>query len=109
MPDFSAFFESIGYQALYVFLYALRVAVPLVALIVVIQCYRSVKIGRRPQAPVMMLEEVTTHAKFPVLYWENSIGRSRSCDVSLPDATLTRDHAVLMRRELCLLFSDTFS
>lgn len=109
MPDFSAFFESIGYQALYVFLYALRVVVPLVTLIVVIQCYRSVKIGRRPQAPVMMLEEVTTHAKFPVLYWENSIGRSRSCDVSLPDVTMSRDHAVLMRREQGWFVIDTNS
>lgn len=109
MPDFSAFFESLGYQALYVFLYALRILVPVLALIIVIKCFRSVKLGRRPAAPVMMLEEVTTHARFPVLYWENSIGRSRSCDITLPDATMSRDHAVLMRREEGWFIIDTNS
>ena len=109
MPDFSAFFESLGYQTLYVFLYALRILVPVLALIIVIKCFRSVKLGRRPAAPVMMLEEVTTHARFPVLYWENSIGRSRSCDITLPDATMSRDHAVLMRREEGWFIIDTNS
>ncbi len=109
MPDFSAFFESLGYQTLYVFLYALRILAPVLALIIVIKCFRSVKLGRRPAAPVMMLEEVTTHARFPVLYWENSIGRSRSCDITLPDATMSRDHAVLMRREEGWFIIDTNS
>ncbi len=109
MPDFSAFFESLGYQTLYVFLYALRILVPVLALIIVIKCFRSVKLGRRPAAPVMMLEEVTTHVRFPVLYWENSIGRSRSCDITLPDATMSRDHAVLMRREEGWFIIDTNS
>lgn len=109
MPDFSAFFESVGYQALYLFLYVLRILVPVLALIIVIKCFRSVKLGRRPAAPVMMLEEVTTHARFPVLYWENSIGRSRSCDITLPDPTMSRDHAVLMRREEGWFIIDTNS
>lgn len=109
MPDLSAFFASMGHQALYLFLYILRILVPVLTLIIVIKCYRSVKLGRRPAEPVIMLEEVTTHARFPVLYWENSIGRSRSCDIVLPDATMSRDHAVLMRREEGWFIIDTNS
>ncbi len=109
MPDLNELFASWGYQALYTFLYALRMVTPFLVLLIVLQCYRSVKMGRRPQAPVIMLEEMTTHVKLPVLYWENSIGRSKSCDISLPDATMSRDHAVLMRREQGWLVVDTNS
>lgn len=109
MPELSEFFASLGYQTLYLFLYILRILVPVLTLLIVVKCYRSVKRGRRPAEPVMMLEEVTTHARFPVLYWENSIGRSRSCDIVLPDATMSRDHAVLMRREEGWFIIDTNS
>ena len=85
------------------------ITVPLLALFVVLRCYRSVKRGRRPEAPVMTLEESVTHTRIPVLYWENSIGRSKSCDISLPDPAISRDHAVLMRREQGWFVIDTGS
>ena len=44
-----------------------------------------------------------------VLYWENSIGRSKSCDIYLPDATASRDHAVLLRRDEGWFICDTGS
>ena len=90
-------------------LYVLRILVPLFSIIVVYKCFTSLKRGRRPEDPVIILEEMTTHAIFPVLYWENSIGRSKSCDIVLPDATASRDHAVLMRRESGWLVTDTGS
>ena len=39
-----------------------------------------------------MLWDEASGTRFPVLYWENSIGRSKSCDIYLPDATASRDH-----------------
>ncbi len=87
----------------------LRALVPVLALYVVWRSYTSFKKGQRRRDPVIMLWEETSGARFPVLYWENSIGRSKSCDICLPDATVSRDHAVLMRREEGWVVCDTGS
>ena len=76
-----------------------RAVTPIFALYVVWRCYTSFKKGQRRKDPVILLEDAATGARFPVLYWENSIGRSRSCDIQIPDEAVSRDHAVLMRRE----------
>ena len=67
----------------------LRALVPLLALYVVWRCYTSFKKGQRRRDPVIMLWDEASGARFPVLYWENSIGRSRSCDITLPDAAFS--------------------
>lgn len=100
--------EFLG-TALTMILFAMRVLIPLLSLIVLWRCFVSLRRGRRREDPVILLEEMTTHVKIPVLYWENSIGRSRSCDIVLPDNTASRDHAVLMRRESGWLITDTNS
>lgn len=105
LAQFFGFLET----ALTVILFALRVLIPLLSLVVLWRCFVSLRRGRRREDPVIVLEEMTTHAKIPVLYWENSIGRSRSCDIVLPDNTASRDHAVLMRREAGWLITDTNS
>lgn len=87
----------------------LRVLVPLLALYVVWRCYTSFKKGQRRRDPVIMLWDEASGTRFPVLYWENSIGRSKSCDISVPDATISRDHAVLMRRDEGWFICDTGS
>ena len=96
-------------SAISVFLYTIRIIVPLLSIFVVWKCYLSLRRGRRKEEPVVMLEEMSGHTKIPVLYWENSIGRSRSCDIILPDPTASRDHAVLMRRESGWFITDTGS
>ena len=63
----------------------LRAIVPLLALYVVWRCYTSFKKGQRRRDPVVMLWDEASGTRFPVLYWENSIGRSKSCDIYLPD------------------------
>ena len=45
----------------------------------------------------------------PVLYWENSIGRGRGCDLTIADDTVSRDHCVLLRRENGWFVTDTNS
>lgn len=90
-------------------LFIFRIIVPLVSIIVIIKCFSSLKKGRRREDPVVILEDMVTKETIPVLYWENSIGRSKSCDIVLRDATASRNHAVLMRRETGWLVSDTGS
>ncbi len=87
----------------------LRIIVPVMTLYVVWRSYTSFRKGQRRRNPVIMLADHDAKMKFPVLYWENSIGRSKSCDVVLPDQTASRDHAVLMRREEGWFVCDTGS
>ncbi|WP_326975088.1 FtsW/RodA/SpoVE family cell cycle protein [Caproicibacter sp. BJN0012] len=92
-----------------ILLFAARVAVALIGTVVALRCFSSLRTGRRREDPVVVLEDMTTHEVIPVLYWENSIGRSRSCDIILDDATVSRAHAVLFRRESGWLVTDTNS
>lgn len=87
----------------------LRMIVPVLALYVVWRSYTSFQKGQRRKDPVVMLWDEASGTRFPVLYWENSIGRSKSCDIYLPDATASRDHAVLMRRDEGWVVCDTGS
>ena len=87
----------------------LRILVPLLAFYVIWRCYTSFKKGQRRRDPVIMLWDEASGTRFPVLYWENSIGRSKSCDIYVPDATISRDHAVLMRRDEGWFICDTGS
>lgn len=86
-----------------------RAVTVLMVLYVIWRCYTSFKKGQRRKDLVVMLEDAATGAHFPVLYWENSIGRSRSCDIQIPDNSVSRDHAVLMRREEGWFVCDTGS
>jgi Bacterial cell division membrane protein len=90
-------------------LLAVRIVTPVFALYVIWRCYTSFKKGLRRKAPVIMLVDILHQIKFPILYWENSIGRSKSCDIMLPDAGVSRDHAVLMRRASGWMICDTES
>lgn len=87
----------------------LRVITPVLALYVVWRSYTSFQKGQRKRDPVITLWDEASGTRFPVLYWENSIGRSKSCDVYLPDATASRDHAVLLRRDEGWFICDTGS
>lgn len=92
-----------------VVLLILRAITPVLAMYVVWRSYTSFRKGQRKRDPVIMLWDEASGTRFPVLYWENSIGRSKSCDIYLPDATVSRDHAVLMRREEGWFICDTGS
>ena len=92
-----------------VVLLILRIITPVLALYVVWRSYTSFQKGQRKRDPVITLWDEASGTRFPVLYWENSIGRSKSCDVYLPDATASRDHAVLMRRDEGWFICDTGS
>ncbi len=88
---------------------AIRMLTPVLALFVVWRCFTSFKKGLRRGEPVLILRDKKYDITHPILYWENSIGRSKTCDVVLNDSTVSRDHAVLLRRELGWFVTDTES
>ncbi len=89
--------------------FAIRLAEPFLALIVIIMAFSSLRGGRRDEHALIVLENEKDNITFPVLYWENSIGRSRSSDIRLSDPTVSRDHAVLLRRNDGWFVTDTGS
>lgn len=90
MPDFSIIFDAgvVG----------LRILLPIYAIIIVYQCYAAMRRRRRTEKPLVTLCDTQTGEVIPVLFWENSIGRSKSSDVVIPNPTVSRNHCVLLRR-----------
>ena len=77
---------------------ALRALLPIYAIIIVYQCFASARRHRRPEKPLVTLEIKGTGQMIPVLFWENSIGRSKGSDIVVADMSVSRDHCVLLRR-----------
>ena len=101
MFDFSVIFD-IG-------VVGLRILLPLYAIVIVYQCYAAMRRRRRPEKPLVTLMNTRTLQKIPVVFWENSIGRSKSSDIVVPDASVSRSHAVLLRRDEGWFITDTES
>lgn len=55
------------------------------------------------------LVEVRTKKRIPLTHWENSIGRSTTCDVILNVSTVSRFHAVISKRRTGWVVADTNS
>ncbi len=89
--------------------FVIRIAEPLLALTAIIMAFYSLRAGRRDEHALITLENEADHVIYSVLYWENSIGRSRSSDIRLSDPTVSRDHAVLLRRNDGWFVTDTGS
>ena len=85
---------------------ALRFLLPLYAVVIIYQCFASMRRHRRPEKPLVTLELKDTGQQIPVLFWENSIGRSKGSDICVADPTVSRDHCVLLRRQEGWLVSD---
>ncbi len=77
----------------------LRVVIPLLAVLIIVQIYSSLRHNRRNERPLIMLWDEQDGRAIPVLYWENSIGRSRLSDIYINDPAVSREHAVLLRRD----------
>lgn len=88
--DFSVIFD--------VGVVALRILMPIYAIFIVYQCYAAMRRRRRSEKPLVTLVNTQTHEKTPVVFWENSIGRGKSNDITVNDPTVSRNHCVLLRR-----------
>lgn len=88
---------------------ALRILMPVYAIIIVYQCYAAMRRHRRPEKPLVTLYNTVTGLKLPVIFWENSIGRSRASDIVVDDPAVSRNHCVLLRRASGWYICDTGS
>lgn len=88
---------------------ALRILMPVYAIIIVYQCYAAMRRRRRPEKPLVTLYNTVTGIKLPVIFWENSIGRSRASDIVVDDPAVSRNHCVLLRRASGWYICDTGS
>ena len=74
----------------------LRYVFPLLALLILARCARSLLLFRR-EPEVWAWLEGPGNTRMAVTHWETLLGRSKSCDVVLDYPTISRSHAVLTR------------
>lgn len=73
-----------------------RYGIPLLASILLLRCMFPLLTFRR-EPEIWAWLELPGEEQLPVTHWENVIGRSHSCDITVPYATVSRNHAVLTR------------
>ena len=74
----------------------LRIAVPVLAAILLLRCAIPLLTFRR-EPEIWAWLNMADGTQVPITHWENVIGRSKSCDVSINFSTISRNHAVLTR------------
>lgn len=106
-----SFLQSLNIQVITdVAIVALRILIPLLGIIVVFQCYSSMRRQRRDEKPLIVLENKRSAQALPVLFWENSIGRAKRNDIVLSgDLSVSREHCVILRRKEGWFITDTGS
>ena len=90
-------------------IYMVHIIMVFVSFVIVFNIFTSLKKNITKEKTKIILFNKTTKQKIPIKYWENSIGRSGYSDVILQDMAVSRDHAVLFRREEGWFISDTGS
>ena len=96
MPsDITAFFNSMAGAFPYITM-VIRFLLPVLALIIVIRCARSL-LREKLQAEEWGYLSLPNGAKIPLNHWENIIGRSRSSDLYMEYPSLSRSHAAVIR------------
>ncbi len=90
-------------------LYSIQLILPFMAILIAYCCFRTLFKSLKPMRPLVVLLNRATGEKIPIMYWENSIGRDRHCDIVLNMPSISRDHAVFYRRKGGWFISDTNS
>ena len=74
----------------------LRFAAPVLAAVLLLRCARPLLTFRR-EPEIWAWLNMADGTQIPITHWENVIGRSKSCDVTIDFPTVSRNHAVLTR------------
>ena len=74
----------------------LRWAAPFLTLLLLVRCIHPLLTFRR-EPEIWAWLNLATGEQVPITHWENVIGRSKSCDVTIDFPTVSRNHAVLTR------------
>lgn len=88
---------------------SIRVLLAFFSLIILISCFSATKNRYRGKKALIILQNARTKQEYPIFYWENSIGRSKNCDITIDDTSISRNHAVIFRRKDGWFVSDTNS
>lgn len=75
-----------------------RLLFPILACVIVYRCVRSL-LGEKSEPELWGYLYIKGIGKLPVQHWENTIGRSKSCDIVVDFPTVSRTHATLMRED----------
>ena len=75
---------------------ALRIAVPVISAILLLRCILPLLTFRR-EPEIWAWLNMPDGSQIPITHWENLIGRSKSCDITIDFSTVSRNHAVLTR------------
>lgn len=86
-----------------------RIVLPVIAIILVLRCTISLIRNRPRNKPMGILVNAVNGDKIFLDKWETSIGRSKSCDITLAYGTVSRFHAVISRRRNGWTVTDTGS
>ena len=73
-----------------------RLVIPALAAILLLRCAMPLLTFRR-EPEIWAWLNMADGTQIPVTHWENVIGRSKSCDVTIDFSTVSRNHAVLTR------------
>lgn len=76
----------------------LRIALPVLALLLVFRSAASLLSFRR-EPEIWAWLRLATGELLPVTHWENLLGRKKNADIVLDFATVSKNHAVLSRRD----------
>lgn len=87
----------------------IRWIIPLLAFSIVIKCLRSLFRTRTTVSAMAVLINPITKDELPLFNWENSVGRSKQCDIVLNNPTVSRSHAVIYKGKECWKVADTGS
>lgn len=74
----------------------IRLACPALAFVLLLRCALPLLTFRR-EPEIWAWLVMPGGEQVPITHWENVIGRSKSCDVSISLSTVSRNHAVLTR------------
>ena len=74
----------------------LRYGVPALTFLLLLRCIWPLLTFRR-EPEIWAWLNLTDGTQIPITHWENVIGRSKSCDVTIDFSTISRNHAVLTR------------
>ena len=79
-----------------VFLAVMRFAAPILAVILLWRCCKSLLMFRK-EPEIWAWLCLSNGKKLPITHWENVIGRHKGCDIVIDFPTVSRNHGVLTR------------
>ena len=96
MEEYLAAFVQARGEYIQAYIGFLRYGVPVLAALLLLRCVKPLLTFRR-EPEIWAWLNMEDGSQIPITHWENIIGRSKSCDVTINFPTVSRNHAVLTR------------